>query len=286
MVFLGNGNNGDRSTWWTDVSTGLPTSNEYYQVEVVDIDKDGKLDICSSLHVWSNAGNMSDADSYLWDKVGVGISRHESVGMTIGDLDKDGNLDIAACGWEDQNLPGIHAYTNLVIGSVVPPDDDGKDQGVKEVIFGVVTDTKTKDPITGVEIYYVSDGDKDLYLTSTNENGEYQVNIPTGEHTLLLIKDGYNKHNENIIVDDKMELNVAIEANVDDKEDYDKTEAGEGDSKSLISDYWLFLLIFFIVVLVLGFIGGYIFGRSRNPKSEEKPEEDVKKGRRKRNEVQ
>ena len=59
MVFLGNGNTGNRSTWWTDVSSGLPTSGEYFQVEVVDIDKNGKLDICSSLHVWSNKGKMS-----------------------------------------------------------------------------------------------------------------------------------------------------------------------------------------------------------------------------------
>jgi flagellar basal body-associated protein FliL len=128
MAFLGNGNSGNRSTWWTDVSSGLPTSGEYFQVEVVDIDKDGKLDICSSLHIWSNSGNMSDAESYLWDEVGVGISRHESVGMTIGDLDKDGSLDIVACGWEDQNLPGIHAYTHLSFAATdFPNDGDGKD---------------------------------------------------------------------------------------------------------------------------------------------------------------
>jgi hypothetical protein len=288
MVYMGNGNTGDPSKWWTDASTGLPTSGDYYQVEVVDIDSDGKLDICSSLHVWSNTGNMSDPKSYSWDKIGVGISEHESIGMTVGDMDLDGKFDIAACGWEDENLPGINAYTNLVIGSNAPTDDDikpdddgGKDQGVKEVIYGVVTDTKTKDPITGVEIYYVSDGDEDLYLTSTNEIGEYQVNIPTGDHTLLFIKDGYNKHNEKIIVDDKMELNVALEASVSDKEDDDKT--GEDDSKSSISDYWWLLLIILIVVLVVGFIGGYFLGRSRNLKDDEKEEADnIKKGRRKR----
>jgi hypothetical protein len=125
-VFLGNGNSGDRSTWWVDVSDGLPTSGTYYQLGVGDIDNDGKTDISSALSVWSNSGDMADADSYSWKRIGIGLSEEVSVGLALGDLDKDGNTDIVSCGWETNN-PGIHAYTNLTLGS-----DDSSSGGVPD----------------------------------------------------------------------------------------------------------------------------------------------------------
>jgi hypothetical protein len=118
-VFLGNGNSGDRSIWWVDVSDGLPTSGTYYQLGVSDIDNDGKTDISSALSVWSNSGNMADADSYSWKVLGAGLPDEVSVGIALGDLDLYGNTDVVCCGWET-NYPGIHAYTNLTLSSDGP----------------------------------------------------------------------------------------------------------------------------------------------------------------------
>jgi hypothetical protein len=125
-VFLGNGNSGDRSTWWMDVSNGLPTSGTYYQLGVGDIDNDGKTDISSALSVWSNLGDMSNTNSYSWKGVGAGLPDRVSVGIALGDLDLDGNTDVVCCGWET-NYPGIHAFTNLTLGS-----DDSSIGGVPD----------------------------------------------------------------------------------------------------------------------------------------------------------
>jgi len=120
-AYLGNGNSGDRSTWWVDVSWGLPSSGTYYQLDVGDIDNDGKADISSSLQVWSNSGKMTDASSYSWVEVNIGLSEIFTVGNSLGDLDLDGNTDIVSCGWEE-NFPGIHAFTSLMSGTVVPAE--------------------------------------------------------------------------------------------------------------------------------------------------------------------
>ncbi len=117
-AYLGNGNSGDRSTWWVDVSMGLPSSGTYYQLDVGDIDNDGKADISSSLNVWSNSGKMRDSNSYSWVEVSIGLPEVFTVGNSLGDLDLDGNTDIVSCGWEE-NLSGIHAYTNLKVDTVV-----------------------------------------------------------------------------------------------------------------------------------------------------------------------
>jgi hypothetical protein len=118
-AYLGNGNIGGRSVWWTDVSNGLPTSGTYYQLAVDDIDNDGKLDISSAMQIWSNSQGMSSSTSYSWEGIGTGLIEDVSVGMAMGDLDLDGKMDLVCCGWEN-NYAGIHAFTNLTLGSADP----------------------------------------------------------------------------------------------------------------------------------------------------------------------
>ncbi len=124
-AYLGNGNSGGRSTWWMDVSNGLPSSGTYYQLAVYDMDNDGKLDIGSALQVWSNSGSISEVDSYSWEGAGYGLPDEVPVGMAMDDMDLDGKTDVVCCGW-DTNFQGIHAYVNLTLD----PDDPGGSGGV------------------------------------------------------------------------------------------------------------------------------------------------------------
>jgi hypothetical protein len=123
-AYLGNGNSGDRSTWWVDISDGLPTKGSYFQLAAGDVNNDGRLDISSSLRIWSLYDNLSEASSYSWENLDAGFSEEVSVGIGLTDLDLDGSTDIVCSGWE-QNFPGIHAFTNIIIGDGKPKDDGG-----------------------------------------------------------------------------------------------------------------------------------------------------------------
>ncbi len=122
-AYLGNGNSGGKDTWWTEISTGLPTSSDYYQLAIADLDNDGKTDIGCSYKVWSNSGNMADSTSYSWEELELGISDSSSIGFAIGELDNDGHLDIAGCGWDI----GVKAYALELGNPGDPPDDPPKD---------------------------------------------------------------------------------------------------------------------------------------------------------------
>jgi len=174
-AYLGNGNSGIRGSWWTEVSSGLPSSDDYYQLAVDDVDGDGKSDICSNLQVWSNSGSMADPASYSWEQLEIGIEPVEPVGIAVGDLNNDGQNDLVGCGWDS----GITAY--------ILEEDPGTGPGDKYYISGSVTDENDGTGIDGVMVETDTGG----HSTITDENGDYELYVEEGDYDVTVSKDGY-----------------------------------------------------------------------------------------------
>jgi hypothetical protein len=174
-IYLGNGNTGIRTNWWTEVSDGLPTSDDYYQVSVSDINNDDKLDICSSFRVWSNTGSMSNSQSYSWELLDIGISDSESVGLVIGDLNNDNNQDIICCGWGF----GVKAYT-LYLDSGGPSTEYYK-------IQGTVVDQKDGIAISDATVRLDLNG----ITVQTDSSGKYEFEVSNGNYEITVTKSGY-----------------------------------------------------------------------------------------------
>ena len=182
-AYLGNGNSGIRGSWWTEVSSGLPGSSDYFQLAVNDVDGDGKSDICSNLEIWSNSGSMTDSNSYSWEQLDLGIEFEDPVGIDVGDLNNDGQNDIVGCGWGS----GIVAY--ILEESITVLED-------KYYIKGSITDDIDHADIEGALVETDTGG----YSTTTDENGDYELFVEEGNYQVTVSKDGYTESMETVSI--------------------------------------------------------------------------------------
>jgi len=129
--YLGNsgGGSGGTSFSWSTANTGLPTGGRYYQIQVVDIDLDGDLDIIApeagsnsvGIRIYLGNGSTSPGMNLGWTlATGTGlISSGYWYGSNCYDINKDGSLDIVAASWGS----GIKCYLNTATGNfdLTPP---------------------------------------------------------------------------------------------------------------------------------------------------------------------
>jgi len=174
-AYIGNGNSGIRSTWWTEVSSGLPTSDDYYELAVGDMNADGKLDICSNFEVWSNTADMSEIGSYSWERLELEIELSEPVGIAVADVDDDGDNDIAGCGWDS----GIACY-------LLEPEEPPVAENY--YIRGTVVD---KDDGTGIGSASVVTDDNGGHSTTTDAGGDYELYVGNGDYSITVTKTDY-----------------------------------------------------------------------------------------------
>jgi hypothetical protein len=172
-AYLGNGNSGDRGTWWTDVSQGFPTSGDYYQIAVADLDSDGKPEVSSAYKVWSNSGRIDDGSTYKWSEMDIDTSVSTSVGIAIADLNKDGYLDIVGCGWDI----GVRAYQLFI-----EPLEENEYK-----VSGKIIDQKTGKPIKDALIKLDNGGAG----ITTGSDGRYELQLKNGLYELTISKNEY-----------------------------------------------------------------------------------------------
>ncbi|MCK5561424.1 MAG: VCBS repeat-containing protein, partial [Thermoplasmata archaeon] len=228
-VYLGNGNSGSRDTWWKDVSKGLPTSDDYYEIAIDDVNADGKPDICSNFQIWSNSGSMSNPDSYSWSQLELGATLSEPIGTAVGDLNDDDNLDIVGCGWGS----GVVAYT-LTLGSgsgVVK---------IKYLLSGVVKDSANGKPIVDVSVKLEPGG----YSGKSDGQGTYNIKAPNGTYTLSYSISGYLSDSENVVINgDNVVKDVDMVVGEDPKEDKKEDDSGLPFMELPIVIFTIFIVI-------------------------------------------
>lgn len=140
----------------TEASAGLPTEGQYDQLELGDVNGDGRPDLVAG----SNSGPLTHL--YLndlpegWTEVLTGPQALEvggdSYGANFGDWDADGQLDIAACSWED----GADAWsvTTTAVDENRPPIADAGSDMISYVDEEVVLDgSSSYDPDGTVQSY-------------------------------------------------------------------------------------------------------------------------------------
>jgi hypothetical protein len=84
--FIGDGNGG-----WSEESTGLPTSGWRSDVELADLNNDGKLDIACHGQIYTGNGGVGGSMAWV-PQNGPGYWN----GVALGDVNNDGIIDIAA----------------------------------------------------------------------------------------------------------------------------------------------------------------------------------------------
>lgn len=126
-VLLGNSGGLDgKSFSWTSANTGLPTSNRYGQVQVVDIDLDGDLDIIGPCATNNNGMEIYLGNGSTNPGMNLGWTLATNANLTTSgdwysancvDINGDGGLDILGTSWGS----GVKVWINNLSLDMTPP---------------------------------------------------------------------------------------------------------------------------------------------------------------------
>lgn len=83
------------------------------------------------------------------------------------------------------------AFSSVGIGSKTTDNETNEDS---VTLTGKVVDEETKNTINGATVQITSPTKITQYITITNKNGEFTINVPTGVLNIIIQKDGYEKY--------------------------------------------------------------------------------------------
>lgn len=146
------------------VDTGLSNSTEGGDIEFVDVDGDGDLD----LMLTGRDGNpVYYAHFYFNDGAGnYTTDSNSSFEGTLGgdfdfeDIDNDGDLDVFMCGWDNNNTVYSKLYLNDGTGGFTEVASTPFDGGTSSTFFDMD-----------------NDNDMDIIITGRNNNGENNTSL-------------------------------------------------------------------------------------------------------------
>ncbi len=122
VCLLGNGggSTGGGNFSWTTANSGLPTSGTYAETNLVDMDRDGDLDILvarPSGGIELYQGNGGAGGSQSWSKASKKLPTTGAYyGACVGDFNKDRLPDVAGAMWGDASSGGLRAWKGNITG--------------------------------------------------------------------------------------------------------------------------------------------------------------------------
>ena len=122
VCLLGNGGGsaGGGNFAWSTANSGLPTSGTYTETTLVDMDRDGDLDILvarPSGGIDLYLGNGGASGSMSWSKASKKLPTSGAYyGACVGDFNKDKFPDVAGGMWGDTTTGGLRAWKGNITG--------------------------------------------------------------------------------------------------------------------------------------------------------------------------
>ena len=154
-------------------------TNTVSNIQIADMNEDGKLDIISGLR-----NNSTGADTIFWyENLGIGqgfgnqqgISNIKSQKIVVKDFDSDGDSDVLSA---SNNGSIINIYKNLgVLGNEIRGN----------VKFDIQGNDCLNNGVNISNIKLVSDNGSDIFSTFTTVNGNYQLSVNQGDFITELI---------------------------------------------------------------------------------------------------
>ncbi|MCK4613717.1 MAG: VCBS repeat-containing protein, partial [Thermoplasmata archaeon] len=159
----------DGAPWdgsWNSNTVGSQPNNAH-EVEFVDLDNDGDLDLASgdsyyyvsNVYIWENDGSPWEGS---WTRCIIGQIYRGIDGLEVGDLDHDGYMDIVTGDWKRGSLDEAYIYSWRNDGT--PWDDTWTRNEVGQCI----------DSIEELKLADI-DNDGDLDIASTDQNNDVYI---------------------------------------------------------------------------------------------------------------
>jgi hypothetical protein len=187
---------GDGAGKWSNASTGLPTTNEYGDIELVDMNNDGNLDVVAgvcgfgsvigSVNIWYGDG------SGTWTKADVGLPQNtdEIEGLDVGDINNDGYLDIGISYYGEDGVQVWKCITPTPVNVNVTSPNGGEQIRVASQ-YNIKWHAVGGLGVLKVDLHYSTSGPTGPYqlIADTIDNtGEYLWDVPLIESTNCFIK--------------------------------------------------------------------------------------------------
>ncbi len=271
LCWLGNSGGTDGTDFqWVNGSADLITSNVYNQIQLVDIDLDGDLDIIApegnngkGMQIYLGNGNTDPGMDIHWTLArNTNLPENENwYGANCYDINNDGALDIVGASWgagvrawlnninnnlnNDQEKFNLHITTDDITLSKENPSD-----GDEVTIFTKVTNLGVRVSSEFVIEFYVDDVQIEQKTISDPIVPDDDLELEThwvaskGTHKIMVEIIVDDEELESDITDNSAELSITVK-------DKDPNNNDSSDPNEILSGQMTIVMIFFIIIIII-----------------------------------